>query len=147
MTRAMDGTRSERDFRDAHKRKIKKNALIIGGIIAATALVTTYINNIGEMRAEDKLIELTKKTSLHNPYITSTPKQDISKDPAKFVLLNMQEGEDFFYKGKIVTLYENIDEGNRNPFYRKQIFVIGDRIKEIESTNLTDTTTIEDAFK
>lgn len=116
---------------------------MIQGIGFIMALGLSY--KIGQGTELNRIIKLQNTKELTNPYRGFNSKVDISKENAEHFLLNMDQGEQFRYHGKKITLLQRTDDKEPTNQGYTDYFMIGNQINMINTSNL-NSKTIDQVF-
>jgi len=117
----------------------------ISACLATALCVIVPSFYIGKGVELDKIMKLQHTKEITNPYHGFNPKADISKVNAEEFLLDMDKGEQFSYRGKIITLLKRIDDKEPTNTGYTDYFMIGNQINMINTSNL-NAKTIDQVF-
>lgn len=126
------------DFVSEHPRKVAGVGLIVGAMILGKC---SY--NAGEAHRFKEIYGLQNATQIENPYKAFGPNSMVSSQPAERHLVKMKEGQQFWYRGKIVTL---IDKKEDDMLGTMGYFAVGKDLMIIPIGSLPDEMTIHETF-
>jgi len=125
-----------------HPKQAIRGAKIAGAVIAL-GLVSKCSYNAGEEHSFNKILELQNATKIEKPYKVFGPNSMVSSQPAEKHLVQMKEGQQFWYQGKIVTLLERKEDDILGTV---GYFNVGKNLMIIPMGSLRDDMTMHETF-